>query len=331
MESDARMDHSVIEDEAGTILCCGDALIDMLPRALADGAEAFLPATGGAIFNTAIALGRLGIPTSFFAAISNDMFGRRLESDLADAGVDCSLCVRKDRPTTLAFVELTDGNARYTFYDDETAGRTLSIADLPDLPEAVEALHFGGLSLVQEPCGTAYEALLRREAPHRIISLDPNIRADFIRDEMAHRGRIERMMAMTDIIKVSDEDLAWIERGSDAMSAIERWIAGGASIVVVTKGAHGASAYTAGGEVSVPARPAELVDTIGAGDGFDAGLLAGLRQQGVLRKSALPDVSKSQLVRALELAAEIASIIVSRAGADAPWRHELGDSTAFPL
>jgi fructokinase len=305
------------------IVCCGEALIDMLPRKLPDGSDVLLPATGGAVYNTAIALGRLGVETGFFSGLSTDMFGRQLEADLAEAGVDASFCARSARPTTLAFVELTDGNARYTFYDEQTAGRMLSEVDLPEFSSDVGALHFGAISLIPEPCGAAYEALLMREATQRVISLDPNIRANFIEDAEGHRARMRRMIANSDIIKVSDEDLAWIEPKKSADTAIGAWIEAGASVVVMTMGADGARAFTGGGEVRVPVVPVEVVDTVGAGDSFDAGFLAGLQQLGLISKTALRQMGNTQLEEALGLATSVASIVVSRAGANPPWKHEL--------
>ena len=124
------------------IVCCGEALIDMLPRQMPDGGDSFLPVPGGAVFNTAIALGRLGEDVQFFSGLSTDMFGRRLAAHLEESGVDTTLCKRSPRPTTLAFVTLAGGNAKYTFYDEGTAGRMLDIADLPDLSEEATVLHF---------------------------------------------------------------------------------------------------------------------------------------------------------------------------------------------
>lgn len=305
------------------IVCCGEALIDMLPRTLPDGTSVLLPATGGAVYNTAIALGRLGETTGFFSGLSTDMFGRSLEADLDAAGVDTSFCARSARPTTLAFVELTDGQARYTFYDEGTAGRMLSQADLPVLGESVAALHFGAISLIPEPCGGTYEALLRREASNRVISFDPNIRANFIGDAQAHRARMRRMIADSDIVKVSDEDLGWIEPDRSAEDAIDAWIGSGTAVVVMTMGADGARAFTARGPVEVPADPVDIVDTVGAGDSFDAGLLAGFRRQGLLSKPALRQITHSQLRDALRLATRVAAIVVTRAGANPPWQSEL--------
>ncbi|MCP4314536.1 MAG: carbohydrate kinase [Hyphomicrobiales bacterium] len=305
------------------ILCCGEALIDMLPRQLPDGEKVLLPAAGGAVFNSAIALGRLGFETGFFAGLSTDMFGRQLEGALENAGVDTSFCVRSDRPTTLAFVELNDGHAHYTFYDEQTAGRMLEPDELPQLDDRVEALHFGAISLISEPCGSSYEALLMREAERRVISLDPNIRANFISDPDTHRARIRRMVAKSDIVKVSDEDLAWLEPEMDPEAAKRAWIDGGVSIVVETRGADGAAAMTGSLTVQVPARSVTVVDTVGAGDGFDAGLLAGLKNAGRLDKAALRSITSEELGSALELAASVAAVTVSRAGANPPWKDEL--------
>ncbi len=129
------------------ILSCGEALIDMLPRETVAGEAAFVPYAGGAVFNTAIALGRLGAPSGFFTGLSTDLFGQILDRTLAASGVDTTLCARSARPTTLAFVTLRDGQATYAFYDENTAGRLLSTADLPALPTGIDTLFFGGISL----------------------------------------------------------------------------------------------------------------------------------------------------------------------------------------
>ncbi|MBT8458392.1 MAG: carbohydrate kinase, partial [Boseongicola sp.] len=145
------------------ILCSGEALIDMLPRETLASERAFAPYAGGAVFNTSIALGRLGVKTGFFSGLSTDLFGDILTDALSAANVDSSLAARSARPTTLAFVTLTNGQASYVFYDENSAGRMLDPADLPTLSEDVSTLFFGGISLVVEPCAQAYEALLMRE------------------------------------------------------------------------------------------------------------------------------------------------------------------------
>ena len=299
------------------ILCCGEALIDMLPRESTGGEPAFSPYAGGAVFNTAIALGRLGAKTGFFGGLSTDLFGEQLVSVLEASKVDASLAARSDRPTTLAFVTLTDGHAKYAFYDENTAGRMLTAADLPTLSQDVNAVFFGGISLVAEPAADAYAAFCAREAGNRVIMIDPNIRPGFITDEPRYRARLDAMLGQADIIKVSDEDMDWIG------VTPEQLINGGAALVLVTRGAEGVDAVTAAGTFRVAAQRAEVVDTVGAGDTFNAGLLAGLDEAGLLTRDALRGADQAALTPALELGTKSAAITVSRAGANPPWRNEL--------
>ncbi len=305
------------------ILSAGESLIDMLPRDTVDGGTAFQPHPGGSVFNTAIALGRLGARSGFFSGISTDLFGQVLVDTLNGSHVDAGLCARSDRPTTLAFVTLTDGEASYAFYDEATAGRMLSESDLPELCDAVAAMFFGGISLVVEPCGAAYEALMVREADTRLTMLDPNIRPGFIRDEASYRARIMRMIALADIVKISDEDLVWImgQGGLSNLAAELRSL--GPAIAIVTEGADGATAYHEGGKVGVPAESVEIVDTVGAGDTFNAGILASFQEQGVLTKGAIREVSADAIEAAMRLGSRSAAVTVSRAGAASPWRDEL--------
>ena len=306
------------------ILCAGEALIDMLPRTAVSGEAAFAPYAGGAVFNTAIALGRLGTPTGFFTGLSTDLFGQVLEAALADSGVDAGRAARSDRPTTLAFVTLTDGQARYAFYDEGTAGRMLAEADLPGDLDGVEALFFGGISLAVEPCAQSYETLCLREAGRRVIMLDPNVRPGFIRDEAVYRARIDRMLAASDIVKLSDEDLHWLFGPGEIAALAEAVLAKGPKLVCITEGAEGVTGYTEGGAVRVAARRVEVVDTVGAGDTFNAGLLAGLSDAGLLSRDALAaGLPEDGLRAALDLGVRAAAVTVSRAGANPPRRAEL--------
>jgi fructokinase len=305
------------------ILCAGEALIDMLPRQTADGGAAFQPFAGGAVFNTAIALGRLGAPAGFFTGISTDFFGETLAQALAASGVDASLAARSDRPTTLAFVRLVNGQASYAFYDENTAGRMLTPADLPVLGDDVQAMFFGGISLAVEPCSEAYEALMLREAPARATMIDPNVRPGFIRDEARYRARIRRMLAAADLVKLSDEDLAWLIGEGDPRAKAREILALGPTAVFVTEGAKGVTAYHAGEPVFVASRRVEVVDTVGAGDTFNGGVLASLHEQGVLTKAAVRSLSPQALEAAMTLGVRAAAVTVSRAGANPPTRAEL--------
>ncbi|MFP5078593.1 carbohydrate kinase family protein [Rhizobium sp. YIM 134829] len=306
------------------IICCGEALIDMLPRESTLGESAFAPYAGGAIFNTAIALGRLGIPTGFFTGLSTDMFGDILRETLKASNVDFGPCATSDLHTTLAVVKLVNGSATYAFFDENTAGRMITEADLPALGDFCEALHFGAISLIPEPCGSTYEALMVREHEKRVISFDPNIRPGFIKDREAHKARMLRMAAMADIVKFSDEDLDWFgEEGSHETLAGE-WLKRGPKLVVITKGADGADGYTSRGKVSVAGEKVTVVDTVGAGDTFDAGILASLKLNNLLTKQAVANLNDAQLRDALALGAKAAAVTVSRAGANPPFAHEIG-------
>ncbi|SLN57024.1 2-dehydro-3-deoxygluconokinase [Pseudoruegeria aquimaris] len=305
------------------VVCCGEALIDMLPRAATSGEEAFAPFAGGAVFNTAIALARLGEPTAFVTGLSTDLFGARLEATLEASGVDHSRCVRSARPTTLAFVTLTDGQAQYAFYDENTAGRMFAVEDMPAAPEAGRPHFFGGISLVSEPCGSAYEALMAQVAPGALTMIDPNIRPGFITDEAAYRARIGRMTAMADIVKLSDEDLHWLEGPGEIAPLARGLLARGAKLVCITEGAKGARAFWGEETAFVAATPVTVVDTVGAGDTFNAGVLAGLAQRGRLTKAALERLTTEDVSHALSLGVRAAAVTVSRAGANPPRLDEL--------
>ena len=305
------------------ILCAGEALIDMLPRESAAGERAFAPYPGGAVFNTAVALGRLGAEAGWFGGLSRDLFGTMLDEALAASNVSSAIALRSDRPTTLAFVELKDGKAQYAFYDEGTAGRMFTPEDLPALPGSVDAVFFGGISLVSEPCGTAYEALMMREAQRRVVMIDPNVRPGFVTDETAYRGRIGRMLALADIVKVSDEDLDWLFGPGHVSDRAGELLALGPHAVFITEGGEGARAYTAEHEVRLHAEDVTVVDTVGAGDTFNAGVLAEFEKAGLLSKDALSRLSRGALEAALSLAVSAAAVTVSRAGANPPWAHEL--------
>lgn len=305
------------------ILCCGEALIDMLPRQSTAGEPSFAPYAGGAIFNSAIALGRLGVPTEFFSGLSSDLFGQQIRDVLAASNVGSRYANVSARPTTLAFVRLTDGHATYTFYDENTAGRMLTEADLPALGDDVDAMLFGAISLIPEPCGAAYEALMKREHQKRVTMLDPNIRPGFISDKQHHLERMQRMIAMADIVKLSDEDLAWFGEAGGHDEIAADWLERGPSLVIITRGSKGATAYSKKQQVSVTPEKVTVVDTVGAGDTFNAGVLASLHEQNALTKSAVANLSEDAIHKALTLGARAAAITVSRAGANPPWRREL--------
>ncbi len=307
------------------ILCCGEALIDMIPEPTVSGKDGFVPHSGGAIFNTAIALGRLGASVGLLSGISSDMFGQQLTADLQRSHVDTRQLVISDRPTTLAFVKLVNGHATYNFVDENSAGRMVAPGDMPKQLPGISALYFGGISLACEPCAEAYADLLDRHGPDRAVMIDPNIRPGFIQDQTRYRARLNRMLAQADIIKVSDEDLNWIIPGPETLDQkVPLLLQNGPTVVIVTRGSKGATGYLADGtSVFVPVQPVEVIDTVGAGDTFNAGVLADLNRSGCLNKTEVRALSADNLKSALAFGSQVAAITVSRAGANPPWKNEL--------
>lgn len=297
----------------------------MIPTPTKAGPDGFVPHAGGAVFNTAIALGRLGAQVGMLSGLSSDMFGRQLVDGLKASHVDVSHVVLSDRPTTLAFVRLVGGHATYDFYDENSAGRMITPEDMPALSSEVSALYFGGISLACEPGADAYAELLARNAEGRAVMIDPNIRPGFIKDIERYRQRLDRMLALSDIVKVSDEDLNWINPAPLSLrDKVAELLKKGPSVVILTRGGEGATGYLANGEeVQVPAVKAEIVDTVGAGDTFNAGVLAKMSELGQLHKSALVTLAPEVLSEALAYGARVAAVTVSRAGANPPWVEEI--------
>ncbi|WP_417433487.1 carbohydrate kinase family protein [Kiloniella sp.] len=309
------------------IICCGEALIDMLPIEISSQKEqkgtAYQPVSGGAIFNTAIALGRLGAKTGFCGGISTDLFGEQLCQSLSESNVDYSYAARQEAPTTLSFVKVTDGQASYAFYDENTAGKLFQRNNIKEIPTDAEAFHFGAISLIQEPCGTTFEDLVTSAHEKCVLSFDPNIRTSFITDPDGYRQRIKRLLSISDIIKVSDEDLLWLSPETKPEDFAQQQLRQGASIVLFTEGSQGATVYSQNSTIKLESNKVKVKDTIGAGDSFNAGFLSSLSEQGILSKSKLKDLTEQQLSIALNKANRVAAFTVTQSGAVPPWTDEL--------
>jgi fructokinase len=225
----------------------------------------------------------------------------------------------------LAFVKLEDGQASYSFFDENSAGRMIRAEDMPALPSDITALFFGGISLASDPSASAYAALLDRQGGSRAVMIDPNIRPLFITDAEGYRRRMAAMIRQADIVKVSDEDLDWLNPAPLTQAEkISAMLDTGPSVVIVTQGAEGAIATLSDGtSIAVPAVKTNVVDTIGAGDTFNAGFLAKLSDLGLLTPEALGTLDPDALRDAMTYGARVAAITVSRAGANPPWANEL--------
>ena len=309
------------------ILVCGEALIDLVPLAWGDE-PTYVARAGGSSFNVAMGLGRLGTPVGFVGRLSRDPFGRMLRRRLVADGVDCRFVGQGDEPSTLAIVHLEAGaEPVYAFHGEGTADRLLRVEDLPGvLPAEVAALHFGSISMVREPGASALEALMRREHGRRVISLDPNVRPSLVGERSAYVARLESWVAVADLVKVSQADLAWLYPTATPDEMAAGWLAHGPSLVVVTRGHDGAFALAAGGRVEVAGTPVLVSDTVGAGDAFTSGLLAWLHEAGWLDRTRLREMSADALRRALAFANRAAAITCTRAGAQPPTRAEMGGS-----
>jgi fructokinase len=308
------------------ILCCGEALIDFVPL---ESVRGYQPCPGGSIYNIAVGLGRLQAPVGFLGSISTDFFGDFLVNNLIENGVSTEFTLRAAGSTTLAFVSLPDGRhtePRYVFYANDAVDRSLALTDLPEeLPDRVQALHFGSISLILEPGASSLEALMQRESRKRILSLDPNIRPSLILNRESYRQRFEGWLRLVDIVRLSLADLEWLYPGSEAHQIIQSWLGWGPSICVLTLGSNGASAFTAEGiKTSVPSPRITVIDTVGAGDIFLAATLGWLHEKGRLEdKQSLRTLTASELTACLEYAARAAAINCSRPGANPPYKHEM--------
>ncbi len=301
------------------IVVCGEALIDLVDSP--DGRQRGTP--GGGPFTTARALARLGIPTQFLGRLSTDAFGQQLRDLLKADGADLSLTSFGSEPTTLAIADVdTDGHAAYRFIFDGTAAPNLTRQMLPaSLSSGVRALHVGTLGLVFEPIARTLAGLVEREHGNLMVMVDPNIRAAALNGTAGYRARLDRIIGESTIVKASDADITWLYPELDLQPAASALLARGPSLVVVTLGADGAFGLCAGTEVRVKAPVVEVVDTIGAGDAFGAGLLAWLYDHDRLNRAL--HLERDELRAALEFACLVASITCTRAGADPPHRAEL--------
>lgn len=307
----------------GLVLVAGEALFDLWMGA---GDEVH-GRPGGGPFNTARTLGRLERPVAYLGRLSSDRFGRTLERMLADDGVRLDAIVPTDDPTTLALADIDEaGAARYSFYDRGTAAPGLTEdAALGAVPDGVGILHVGTLGLALEPVAAAVEAVVERVAPAALVMVDPNVRPWVIADASVFRARMARVLGRADIVKVSEEDLAWLAPGAAPDEAARGLLDAGPAVVLLTRGGDGASVLTRAGSQDVPSPATDVVDTIGAGDAFGGGFLAWWSARG-LGRDELADTA--QVARATRFATLVAARTCERPGADPPRLAELDGAEA---
>ncbi|MEV4758506.1 carbohydrate kinase [Micromonospora sp. NPDC049559] len=302
----------------GTITVVGEAVVDLVQSP--DGR--FTAHPGGSPLNVAVGLARLGLPTRLIARFSTNAFGRRLREHAEANGVDLGHAVTAAEPATLAVVSLAaDGAAAYDFYLAGTADWQWRPAELAGALDHGGILHTGSLAAFLDP-GAEHIAETLRAARDRgmVISLDPNVRPGLIGTPEQARARVERLVRHAHVVRASDEDVAWLYPGEPVGDVLQRWRDLGAALAIVTLGPDGAVAATGAGPLRQPAPVVEVVDTIGAGDAFTAGLLAALSRSG-----PGPSWHRDDIAAAMRFAVEVAALTCTRAGADPPRQDQLPD------
>ena len=299
----------------------GEALIDLVLAAPAvdeSGTDGYLAHPGGSPYNVAIGLARLGRPARLLARLSGDAFGRQLRAHADRNGVDLSLAVAATEPSTLAVVNLdAQRNATYDFYRNGTADWQWTAAELARIPADAGWLHTGSLASWIDPGASMIEARLTELKPSCLISYDPNIRPLLLDDHAEAVARVERLVGLADVVKVSAEDLAWLYPGKTIDDLLTTWRERGPALVVVTDGGRGAH-LLAERPVTMPAVPVPIVDTVGAGDAFMAGLINALADQ-----ELRPGLSDEAARTAVAEAGLVAALTCARAGANPPTALEL--------
>ena len=309
-------------------LVCGEALFDFFaqsPENTATGQVDFKAIAGGSPFNVAVGLRRLGVETALFAGLSTDYLGQRLKQVLLNEGVSARYLHDLDAPTTLAMVALDgNGSPAYSFRGEGCADRQLHTRHLPVLGPEVRGLHVGSFSLVVQPIGDTLLDLVKRESGQRLISLDPNVRLNPEPDIERWRQRIKELIPYADVIKVSDEDLELLYPGQDAQQIARSWLNHRCQLVFLTRGSQGASVYSREhGQRSVPASLVKVADTVGAGDTFQAAVIAWLTEHQLDSIEGVQDLSVLQLDALLDFASRAAALTCSKTGPDLPYRAQL--------
>lgn len=303
-------------------LVCGEALMDVFAAGDTPTGVAMDARVGGSPFNVAVGLARLAQPVGFFSGVSRGFLGERLMRSLSAEGVNLAQVVRVDAPTTLGLVGLDErGVPSYSFYGEGAADRQLSAEALP--PPDFSALHVGSYTTVVEPVATALRALVEREHRRCLVAYDPNIRLNVQPDLARWREQLRWMLPRTHVLKISDEDLGLLLPQTSAETFAADALAQGVQLVVVTRGGEGATGWTPRQHATVPPVVVKVIDTVGAGDTFQAALLTWLAEHQALSASEVGGLSAANLQDALGFAASAAAITCSRRGADMPRRNEL--------
>jgi fructokinase len=306
------------------LLSCGDALVDFLPVRSTDGRDAIVPVVGGSCLNIAVGIARLGAPAGFVGGISTDLFGRMIADHASASEVDLQYATRSEHQTTLAFVRSVAGEPQYAFYDEGTATRNWFYRRGSIPFDQIEALHVGSTTLANDKGAAQALAMLEDARRSATISFDPNCRPKLVKDKARYIAQMDAFAAVADIVRMSDVDFEFLYGGGDYAGMAKSLIEAGAGLVVVTRGIKGALAWhKKAGLVEVEAPTVNVVDTIGAGDSFQAALLFALRAIGRIGVESLAHADSEELRRVLTFASDCAAFTCGRAGADPPRQGDV--------
>ena len=306
-----------MEQNGAPIWVAGEALIDLIP--IEPGSEVRNPVVGGGPANSARAIARLGLNSFFIDGISTDAYGDMAKTVLLEDGVHLEHSRFFDNPAGTAKVSLDkNGSASYIFTLDGTATFNFDKSWLPT-PSAgtPAALLLGTLGLLVEPGASELFEWAKQVAKVAPVILDPNIRSSVLGDRAAYQAIVEKWVVISHVVKVSEDDIAWLYPDMSQEEVAQSWLAKGVKLVAITLGADGIRAFTAAGEVSTPGVKIQVVDTVGAGDTVGAVLVEGVVLHG------LENLHGALLESVLKRAAAAAAITCSRAGAQPPFPREL--------
>ena len=303
----------------------GEALMDVFTGATTPTGIALDARIGGSPLNVAFGLARMGQSVAFLGGISSGELGSRLVDALRAEGVSLDAVHRSAAPTTISLIGVdAKGVPEYAFYGAGAADRTLPLDALDAMPAAARLLHVGSYTMVVGDTAATQRALVDRVHGKMVVSYDPNLRLNVEPDLAVWRATLEWMLPRTDVLKLSDEDLGLLYPGIDPAAFAADCLGKGAGLVALTRGGQGAFAWHASGVCDVPPVVVDVIDTVGAGDTFQAALLTRLDELGALSPAGVRGMSAEVLLDAMRFASQAAAITCSRRGADLPRRAELG-------